>query len=81
MIDVKYYLVALADRGITRNVEFVNRLVVGLNPTDWFVESGWNAEYVLLNFWEISEGIFGEFPHEDQENAWDEFRQIDPDAY
>lgn len=79
MKDRSYYLVSLADKGITRNLEFSNKLVVGIHPPEWFAASGWYKDYVLVNFWEISEGTFNEFPHDMQNTAWDELHQITGD--
>ena len=74
--NYKYYLVSLADKGITRNLEFDNRLVVGMHPTDWLVASGHHEQYVLVNCWEITEGTFTSFSHGMQNAAWDEFYQL-----
>ena len=76
MKNYSYYLVTLGDKGIQRNPEFTNRLVVGMTPPEWFAASGWHTDHVLVNFWEITEGTFGEFDHALQNLAWDELYQI-----
>jgi hypothetical protein len=72
-----YYLVTLCSDGHSRSW---NTLVVGLHPTEWFVlDEGPQAGHVLLNFWEITEAVFGSFPHEMQNAAWDDYHAYSPD--
>ena len=68
-MNVKYYLVTMCTRqGMP---EFQNKLVVDLDPVEWFTLTG-NSKYsVLTGFWEISESAFESFPHDEQNSAWD----------
>lgn len=79
MKDRTYYLVTLRDKELQRTPDAYNKLVVDLHPTEWFAAGGWYNGLVLINFWQISEGTFNEFPHDMQNAAWDELRQINGD--
>ncbi len=79
MKDRTYYLVTLRCKKTATEDWYENRLVVDLHPTDWFAASGWYKQYVLVNFWEVTEGTFGEFPHDMQNTAWDELHQLTGD--
>ena len=80
-MNVKYYLVTLCDQTILedRPPRFSNKLVVGLDPVEWFVLTGNQKYSVLVGFWEISESAFESFSHDEQNSAWDFYQGMQTD--
>ena len=81
MIDVKYYMVTLVDNeeAFQRSPGHTTQLVVGMGPTEWFVVTERYKLQAMVNFWEIKESTFGEFPHDLQNAAWDDYHQYSDD--